>query len=150
MTKTEAVILFDGVCNLCNTGINFIIDNDEKGYFKFASLQSPEAHVYMSTCAKEGSEISNMSNYDVLSSLILYENGQCFRKSTAVLHIARKLRGAWPVLFVFKLIPTPIRDAAYDWVAQNRYRWFGKQDACRIPTPDLRARFLDNLSSSAT
>ena len=149
VSHSESIVLFDGVCNLCNASINFIIDNDEKGYFKFASLQSTEARQFLEQCAETGKGLSVNEKYDPLSSIVLYEGGRCYRASTAVLRIARKLKGAWPLLYACMAIPAPIRDTVYNWVAQNRYRWFGKQEVCRIPTPDLRARFLDNLRASS-
>ncbi|MBX2818848.1 MAG: DUF393 domain-containing protein [Rhodothermaceae bacterium] len=148
--KSEAIVLFDGVCNLCNASINFIIDNDSRGYFKFASLQSPEAETYLNRCAQSSGDVEVRNGYDYLSSVLLYENGQCYRESTAVLRIARKLRGGWPLMYGLILIPEPIRNVIYHWVARNRYRWFGKQDACRLPSPELRARFLDGLTSSSS
>lgn len=144
--NSEAVVLFDGVCNLCNASVNFIIDNDPAGYFKFASLQSSEAVKYISTCSHE-IERNPEEEYDLMSSLILYENGTCYRQSTAALRIAKKLSAAWPLLYVLIAIPAPARDMMYRWVARNRYRWFGKLDACRLPSPELRGRFLDNLTT---
>lgn len=99
----------------------------------------------MDKCGEEG----RGEGEDVLGSVILYEDGKCYRQSTAVLRIARKLKGAWPILYVLIVIPIPVRDTVYNWVARNRYRWFGKQDTCRLPTPELRARFVDSLSSSS-
>lgn len=143
--NSEAVVLFDGVCNLCNASVNFIIDRDPGGYFKFASLQSVEASRYISTCSQGRGESSG-EEYDLLSSLVLYENGTCYRQSTAALRIARRLSGAWPLFYGLIVVPAPVRDALYSWVARNRYRWFGKLDTCRIPTPELRSRFLDTLA----
>ena len=146
--NTETIVLFDGVCNLCDFSVNFIIDNDRKGYFKFASLQSPEGSKYLDTCGEQEREEVVIKEGDALGSVVLHEEGKCYRHSTAVLRIARKLDGAWPLVYAFIVIPIPIRDTLYKWIARNRYRWFGKQDACRIPTPELRNRFLDTLSSS--
>lgn len=137
----EAVILFDGVCNLCNSSINFIIDRDRAGRFKFAALQSPEAAPYVARCDRKAADES-----DLLQSILLVENGTCYAKSTAALRIARRLDGAWPLLYGFIVIPRFARDFVYDWIARNRYKWFGKQDACRLPTPELRQRFLDGLA----
>lgn len=129
----EAVVLFDGVCNLCNSSVNFIIDRDPKGYFKFASLQSDEAQRYLGDGGSTASP---------LASIVLVEGGRYYRRSTAALRIARRLNGGWPLLYGLIGIPAPIRDAVYEWIARNRYTWFGKEDACRIPTPDVQSRFL--------
>jgi predicted DCC family thiol-disulfide oxidoreductase YuxK len=128
-----AVVLFDGVCNLCNASVNFIIDRDPAGHFKFAALQSEAASGMLAPCGPSG---------EALSSVVLLEEGRCYERSAAALRIARRLSGAWPLLYAFVVVPRPLRDAVYDWVARNRYRWFGKRDACRLPTPELRARFL--------
>lgn len=133
----DAVILFDGVCNLCNSSINFIIDRDRAGRFKFAALQTPEAAPYVTRCNRKAADES-----DLLQSILLVEKGTCYAKSTAALRIARRLDGAWPLLYGFIIIPGFARDYVYDWIARNRYKWFGKQDACRLPTPELRQRFL--------
>ncbi len=133
LLKRHAVVLFDGVCNLCNGSVNFIIDRDPDGYFRFASLQSEEAEAIMRSAG-----ISD----ETLESIVLVEGGRVFRRSDAVLRIARKLKGPWSALALFTVVPRPIRDRVYDWIARNRYRWFGKRDTCRIPTPELRARFL--------
>ena len=127
-------ILFDGVCNLCNSSVNFIIDRD-RGAFKFASLQSSEAQNLLQ---KSGIDSRK------LESIVLVENDAVYNKSTAALRIAGYLKGLWPVAKVFLILPRVIRDFLYDIIARNRYKWFGKQDACRIPTPELRHRFLDS------
>lgn len=127
-------ILFDGVCNLCNGSVQFILRRDPGQRFRFASLQS-EAGRRLVT--------GHGLDPDELSSVILIEDGRVYRESTAALRIARHLSGAWKLLRVFVLIPRPIRDAVYRLIARNRYRWFGKQETCWLPTPELRARFLD-------
>ena len=127
--------------------MNFIIDNDPQGYFKFASLQSREGASYVDICSSVRFRTPADKEYDVLSSLILIEGGMCYRQSTAALRIARQLKGPWPALYVLRAIPAPLRDKVYSWVAKNRYRWFGKQETCRIPTPELRARFLDQVTT---
>jgi len=129
----HAVVLFDGVCNLCNDSINFVIDHDPDGYFKFASLQSDEAGALLAQYGLDG---------DYLDSIVLVEAGRVYRNSSAALRITRKLSGAWPLLYALVVVPRPVRDWVYDWVARNRYKWFGKRDQCRLPTPELRARFL--------
>lgn len=134
----HAVILFDGVCNLCNGAVNFIIDHDPAGYFKLAALQSEAARPLL--------EEHGLSA-DVLDSLVLIEEGRAYQRSTAALRIVGRLRGPWPLLRVFLAVPRPLRDAVYDWVATNRYDWFGRRDKCRVPTPELRERFLASEGS---
>ena len=129
-----AVVLFDGVCNLCNGAVNFIIDRDPDGYFRFAPLQSDVAATYLDDA--DGPDAD-------LSTIVLVEGGQTYVRSTAALRIARRLTGAWPLLFLAIVVPRPLRDAVYNWVAHNRYDWFGRRDECRVPTPALRDRFLD-------
>ena len=115
------MILFDGVCNLCNASVQWIIRRDPAGIFHFATLQSREA--------------------GRLESIVLIDGGREYRRSTAFLHILRRLpRFKW-MAYVGATIPEPIRDAVYDLIAGNRYRWFGKQNQCMIPTPQLAARF---------
>lgn len=128
------VLLFDGVCNLCNGLVNFIIDQDPKGTFAFAALQSDAA---ASRLAPFG--VTN----ETLDTVVLLADGQCYQKSDAALETLRRLGGAWALLYPLIALPRPVRDRAYDWLAANRYRWFGKRDSCRMPTPALRARFLD-------
>ena len=126
-------ILFDGVCNFCNASINFIIDRDSTGIFKFAALQS-----------EIGQEIlkKNGLKQDNFDSIILEKNDVIYQKSDAALEIARNLDGFWKFFYVFKIIPFFLRNPIYDLVARNRYRIFGRTDACRLPTPALKARFL--------
>jgi predicted DCC family thiol-disulfide oxidoreductase YuxK len=133
-TDAPAVVLFDGVCNLCNGAVNFIIDRDPDGYFRFAPLQSDVAATYLDDA--DGPDAD-------LSTIVLVEGGQTYVRSTAALRIARRLTGAWPLLFLAIVVPRPLRDAVYNWVAHNRYDWFGRRDECRVPTPALRDRFLD-------
>jgi predicted DCC family thiol-disulfide oxidoreductase YuxK len=132
MKSDNAVVLFDGVCNFCNSSINFIIKRDRKGYFKFAPLQSEIAQKLVGDKTKPMPE-----------SVILIENGQTYDRSSAALLIAKKLDGLWPLLYIFMIVPKPIRDAVYNLIGRNRYKWFGKTEACMIPTPEVRSRFLD-------
>jgi predicted DCC family thiol-disulfide oxidoreductase YuxK len=131
--EAHAVVLFDGVCNLCNASVNFIIDRDPGGYFRFASLQSDVAARLLRKAGRPDPG---------LESIVLVEGGKVYYRSDAILRIARNLKGAWPLMRIFSVIPRTLRDRIYDWIAKNRYRWFGKRDSCRIPTPELRARFL--------
>lgn len=125
-------MLFDGVCNLCNASVTFVIDRDARSVFRFAPLQSDVGRALVAECSLGGED-----------SIVLVEDGRCYVRSEAALRIARRLDGAWPILSALRIVPRPLRDAAYRVIARNRYRWFGRQDACRLPTPDLRARFLD-------
>ena len=130
---TSPVILFDGVCNLCSASVQFIINHDPEAHFQFASLQS-----------ETGQRL--LHDYDVDTSeesIVLVEIERTYTHSTAALRIARRLSGGWSVFYVFMIVPTFIRDAAYRVIVHNRYRWFGKLDSCMIPTPALRKRFLD-------
>lgn len=123
------VILFDGVCNLCNGFVNFILERDQKGVFKFASLQSD----YAKNLLGEESETE-------LNTVIFYDGNQFYRKSEAVFQIIENLAGyRW--LKMFRFIPRRLSDGIYDLVAKNRYRIFGKSDSCRIPTQELLQRF---------
>lgn len=132
MKSGNAIVLFDGVCNFCNTSINFIIKRDNRGYFKFAPLQSEIAQKLVGDKTKPMPE-----------SVILIENRKTYDRSSAALRIAKKLDGLWPVLYIFILLPKPIRDWVYNLIGRNRYKWFGKTEACMIPTPEVRSRFLD-------
>jgi predicted DCC family thiol-disulfide oxidoreductase YuxK len=129
-----AIIYFDGVCNLCNSSINFIIDWDPDRYFRYAPLQSESGQAFLERIGK------SQSDFD---SILLSEGENWYYKSTAALRIARKLSGGWPLLYGFIIIPPFLRNVVYDIIARNRYRWFGRQDECRIPTPELKSLFLD-------
>jgi len=133
-TEDHAVVLFDGVCNLCNGAVNFVIDRDPDAYFRFAPLQSDIGERLL-----EKGEVSGAA----LNSIVLVEDGEVYDRSTAALRIARHLTGPWPLLYAFIVVPRLLRDAVYDWIAANRYRWFGRRDQCRVPTPELKARFLE-------
>lgn len=138
--EKHAVILFDGVCNLCNGFVNFVIDRDAAGYFKFAALQSDAAEALLDAEAMPAVRPPNGRGR--LQSVVLIEDGRVYRRSTAALRIARRLRGPWSLLAVLLVMPRPLRDAIYDGLAQHRYEWFGRRDRCRVPTPALEDRFL--------
>ncbi len=127
------IVLFDGVCNFCNASINFVIDRDSKGVFKFAALQSD---IGQEILKKYGLK---QDNFD---SIILEKEGVIYQKSDAALEIVRNMDGFWQIFYVFKLIPAFLRNPVYDLIARNRYRMFGRTDACRMPTAELKARFL--------
>ncbi len=130
----KKIILFDGVCNLCNNSVLFVIKRDKKDVFRYASLQS---EVGQQLIRERGIDTSQVD------SIILIEPGVAyFTKSDAALEIAQELGGLWKLSGVFTWIPKSIRDVVYDLVARNRYKWFGKKDACMVPTPELRAKFL--------
>jgi predicted DCC family thiol-disulfide oxidoreductase YuxK len=130
----QAIILFDGVCNLCNSVVKFVIKRDKNAYFNFASLQS-----------NEGSKLLQEFHLPSknLNSFILIENGKAYSKSTGALKVAKRLNTLWPLLYAFILIPKVVRDKIYDVVAVNRYKWFGKKEECILPTAQLKARFLN-------
>lgn len=131
---TEKIILFDGVCNLCNNAVQRVIKNDRKKQFRFASLQS-----------NFGKEILLKNNLhpDDFSSFLFLDNGHLYNKSTGALRVAKYMDGLWPALYAFIIVPRFIRNAVYTWIATNRYKWFGKQTSCWLPTPDLQARFIN-------
>ena len=130
---SHPIILFDGVCNLCNKSVQFIIKWDKKDLFRFTSLQSETGQALLSNY--------NLSSSD-LSSFILIENEKAYTRSTGALRVARKLSGAWPLLYAFIIIPPFIRNALYNFIATNRYKWFGKQESCWLPFTELKNKFL--------
>ncbi|MCZ8354602.1 MAG: DUF393 domain-containing protein [Cyclobacteriaceae bacterium] len=127
------IIFFDGVCNLCNNSVQFIIKRDKKNKFKFASLQSSFAK----------NNLSKHIDVDKLESIVLLNEDKLYTKSAAALLIARELSGMWPIFYVFIIIPPFIRDWFYNIIAKNRYRIFGKKDSCMIPSPAFTEKFLD-------
>ncbi|HLG04209.1 MAG TPA: DCC1-like thiol-disulfide oxidoreductase family protein [Bacteroidia bacterium] len=134
--ENHAVIFFDGVCNFCNGCVNFIIRKDKKDYFRFAPLQSPMGQKVLRENDLESTH---------LQSMILQENGKLYKKTTAALRIARKLGGFYSLLYPFILIPPFIRDVVYHVIAKYRYRWWGKKDACMIPSPEIKNKFIDSV-----
>ena len=132
-SKNHKIILFDGVCNLCNGAVTFIIKRDKKDVFKFAALQS-----------EIGQQLISKFNIDTskVDSIILIDGEKHYEKSSAALRIAKYLSGAYPLLFGFMVVPKFIRNAVYDYIAKNRYKWFGKKESCMIPTAELKSKFL--------
>ena len=124
------IILFDGICNFCDASVQFIMKRDN-GAFKFASLQSDI-----------GQELVIRHNLQGIDSLVLIEEDRAYTRSTAALRIAKRLKGLWSLLYIGIILPKPLRDPLYEMFAQNRYKWFGKKDACMLPTKEERARFL--------
>lgn len=134
MPSTDSTILFDGVCNLCNGFVQFVIQRDPTAQFHFASLQSEAGRQLL---AAQGAAAPAEPE-----TVMLIENGRVYTHSTAALRILRRLRGPWSWLYAATVVPRPLRDAVYRFVAHHRYRWFGRQEACWLPTPELKARFL--------
>jgi len=132
--ECHPIILFDGICNLCNASVQYVIRHDSKQIFRFASLQS-----------RFGQEILSNNNLPVndFNSFVLFDNNKVFTRSTAALKVARKLNGFIKLLYAFIIIPKFIRDAIYNIIAKNRYKWFGKKNECMIPTAELKSLFLD-------
>ena len=130
----QRVILFDGECNFCDSSVQFIIKRDPYAHFQFASLQS-----------EIGTEFTRKYSIpEDVDSLVFIEKNKAYTKSDAALRIAKKLDGLWHLLFLFILVPRPIRDGVYNYIAKNRYKWFGKKElACSLPSPDVRKRFLE-------
>ena len=128
------VILFDGVCNFCNNAVNFVLKRDKKKQIVFAPLQSAA-----------GKKL--MEEYDLptddMQSFVFIENGKAYTRSTAALRVCRYLSAIWPWCYGAIIVPKFIRDGIYNRIAKNRYKWFGVRQECMIPTPEIKARFLD-------
>ena len=137
-TTTQVVrqtIFFDGVCNLCNRWVNWIIDHDGREQFTFASLQSTYARKLL----------HGLGVYpETLEGVVFFRADKAYQKSDAVLEIAKQMGGIWKLLYAFRILPRSFRDGVYDVIARNRYRWFGKRSSCRVPSPHLKKRFLDS------
>lgn len=134
MTEDKKLILFDGVCNLCNSSVNFIIDRDSNDTFRFASLQSAKGQEVMKQFGLPDGEYN---------SFLLLDNGKLYMRSTAALKVAKYLPGVWKLLYVFIIVPKFIRDFVYNVIAKYRYKWFGKAESCRVPTPESKAKFVE-------
>lgn len=132
--QETAVVLFDGVCNFCNSSVNFLLHRDRDGAFRFAALQSEAGQKLLAEAGLE--------HHD-LDSMVLIEGDRVAVKSTAALRAARRLPGPWFMTGLLLLVPRRLRDWCYDGFAARRYRWFGKREACMIPTAEMRSRFLD-------
>ncbi|MFZ3591107.1 thiol-disulfide oxidoreductase DCC family protein [Bacillus sp. DJP31] len=129
-----SIVLFDGVCNLCNGAIQFLLKYDKKERLRFASLQSETGQRLLA---------QYQLPTDDFDSFVVIANGKAFRKSVAALEICKQLGGWFIPFLIFRVVPSPVRDSIYSGVANNRYKWFGKQEHCMIPTPELRKRFLE-------
>ena len=130
----EMIVLFDGLCNLCETSVLFIMRHDKKGRFKFARLQSETGARLLDAAGMKK---------DRSDTLVLVRNGTTFTKSTAALEIARGLDWPWRMAYPLIIVPRQLRDAAYSFIAKNRYRWFGKKDRCALPSGDMKKRFVE-------
>ncbi|MCE9624040.1 MAG: DCC1-like thiol-disulfide oxidoreductase family protein [Deltaproteobacteria bacterium] len=128
-----AIVFFDGVCNLCNASVQFILQRDPKAYFRFAPLQSEFARRKLQKFPSAPTDVS---------SIVLVEGERYYDRSSAALRIARHLGGLWPVLYVAIWIPPFLRNPIYDFIARRRYRWFGKRETCGLPKPEWQDRFL--------
>jgi len=131
-SQESAIILYDGVCNLCNASVRFVLEHDRKDYFRFAPLQSD---IGRTLAAK----------YDLtpdLSTFFLIDHGKAYEKSLAWLEIVRLLGAPWSALYGLKIVPGPVRDWVYDVIGRNRYRWFGRQDSCPVPKAEWQGKFL--------
>ena len=129
-----SVILFDGVCNLCSGFVRFVLPRDEAGKYRFASLQSDAGQALLA---------EHDLPSDDLESVVLIEDGESHLKSAAIIRIATGLGGAYRLLSPFRYVHRSVRDRVYDFVADNRYRWFGKKDRCMVPSGDVESRFLE-------
>ncbi len=127
------IVFFDGICGLCNRAADFILRHDRRGRLRLATLQSPAAQRLL--CDK------NLP--PGLDSIVLLDGAKTYVRSAAALRIAALIGGAWSLFAIFWIVPRPIRDALYNWVARHRYQWFGRRAACRMPTPEERARFIE-------
>ncbi|WP_223700333.1 thiol-disulfide oxidoreductase DCC family protein [Sutcliffiella deserti] len=132
-SSKDNVLLFDGVCNMCNSLVIFVMSNDKEGKYKFASLQSESGQNLLSKF--------NLPTND-FNSFIYIIGDNYYTKSTAGLKVLRGLDGFWKCLYPLILIPKPIRDVVYAFIAKNRYRWFGRKEQCMLPTPEMKKRFL--------
>lgn len=127
------IVIFDGVCNLCARSVQFILRHEAEPRFSFSPLQSAAGARLLGSHGFPTADVE---------SFVLISDGKVYTRSTAALRIARHFKGAWQLLRAFWLVPRPLRDFLYDFVARNRYSWFGKAESCMMPTPELRARFL--------
>lgn len=150
VSDAPVVLLFDGECNLCNATVTFVIARDRRQVFSFAPLQSRAAERLLADVGDDERErrersasTSSDGERDPWQSVVLIERGRVYRRSTAALRVVRHLTPPWSVLAIFLIVPAPLRDAIYSFIARHRYRWFGRRDTRMIPTPELRARFLE-------
>lgn len=129
----HGIVLFDGVCNLCNSSVQFIIKHDKNDFFRFAALQSETGQKMLKEAGLP---------LDFLGTFVYFEGDKHSTRSTAALRLSKHLNGLWPMFYILIIIPAPIRNLFYNLVANNRYTFFGKQDVCMIPTPELKNKFI--------
>ncbi|WP_374172777.1 thiol-disulfide oxidoreductase DCC family protein [Flavobacterium tructae] len=134
LPANKKIVLFDGICNLCNSAVQFIIKHDKKDIFRFVALQS---ELGISICKHLGISFAKMD-----SILLFNPDSAYFYKSSAVIAIAKEFGGLWRLSEIFRIVPIFISDRIYDYVAKNRYNWYGKKESCMIPSPELKAKFL--------
>lgn len=132
-SQSHPVVVFDGVCNLCNGAIDFIVRHDREAVFRVTANQHGAGRQLLADHGMSPDEVDT---------IYLFEEGRMYQRSTAALRIARRLPFPWRLLYGFIIVPAPIRDAVYRVIARNRYRWFGKKETCRLPTPSETSRFL--------
>ena len=139
-TNGKKIVLFDGVCNLCNSSVRFILKRDKKNQFLFGSLQGKTGQAYLKKF--------NLP-YNAFNSFLLVENERLYTSSAAALRMLKHLGGGWSWLYAFIIVPAFIRDAAYSLVAKNRYKWFGKKEECWVPLPAFREKFLESCRAAS-
>ncbi len=135
MYENRKIVIFDGVCNLCNVGVNFIIKRDPNGVFLFAPMQSDISLKLIEKYHKSGFDFNTF---------LLIKNGVCYERTDAILEIVKDLTGYWSIFRIFRLVPKSIRDYFYNVIAKSRYKIFGKRDQCMVPTQDIRSRFIES------
>lgn len=133
-TINRPVLLFDGVCNLCNAAVQWVLLRDRRAIFRFAALQSETGQRLLRE--------ANLPSGQLDTVVLADADGRIFTRSDAALEIVRRLGGGWRLLYGFKIVPRFLRDAVYNWVARNRFRWFGRREECLLPRPEWRARFV--------
>ena len=131
--KEQPIILFDGICNFCNSTVNFVIKRNKRTVIRFTTLQSGIGQKLLQ---------EHHIPVEVMQSFVFIENGIAYSRSTAALKVCRYLNGLWPLCYGLIIVPKFIRDGIYNWIAKNRYKWFGVRQECMIPTPDVQDRFL--------
>ena len=136
MTSIESkkIVLFDGVCNLCSNSVQFILKRDKKNQFLFGSLQGNYGQQMLGQYQLPATEFN---------SFMLIEGDKLYTRSSGALRMLKHLGGAWSLLYAFIIVPKFIRDGIYNWIARNRYKWFGKKEECWLPRPEWKAKFLD-------